>query len=329
LKIASTEFDRKINAYCIGTTDPGKHEGESLRAEKIAASYNNVAYFKDDLTESAINDLPEIVWRTEGVCYDRGLFLRNKLGKLVSSRTNYVIGGDLANQIRNPFFYDKTISFLFLVMKLYRLLRSHRRKKNHRLSFWNSHWKREAYAWLLNPREFGLYMNLKQTGLLLNTYSVQLKYLYIDREYIHFIRQLMKSSFRNQLIIKRKPAVDLLHTEIVTSYLPPDVKKQTELPKIPGINESFYFEDILFREKVAAFLSKPNFLSSLVDKNLLKKVIDPFVKSNERAYSNLVARLLYLDLWFSIFLSGDYDDTFDKTNFKHSLDHFLTPFSHS
>jgi asparagine synthetase B (glutamine-hydrolysing) len=323
VKIACTEFDKKINTYCIGTTDQGKHVGESSRAQRIAIHYD-VDYLKDDLTESAIQDLPDIVWRTEGLCYDRGLFLRNKLGKLVSSRTNYVIGGDLANQIRNPFFYEKTKSLIFLVMKVYRSIRHHRRKKKHLLSFWNSYWKKQAFAWLLNPRQFGLFMNIKQTGLLMSTYNVQMKYLYVDMDYIHLINQLKKKFFRNQLIIKRKPALDRLHVEIVKSYLPPEVKKQTEMSKVPGINESFYFENISFRKKVAFFLSESDFLGSLIDKNLLNKVLNSFVESNSNAYSNLVTRLLYLELWCSIFLSGGHDDTFNRAEFAHSLNHFIS-----
>jgi hypothetical protein len=298
LYLAYKELDKPISTYCIGTTGQGEHLGESGRACEIPGVYQDVEFHKEDLDESGINDLPDIVWRLEGACYERGVFIRNRLGKLVSQHANYLVGGDLANQVLNRYFTRQ------------RIIKLRRRGAPW---YWNSLWKTAVFnQWNIYPRQLGLFMNIKQNGLLLSTYSVQLKYLYLDRAFVD-----LASSLHQRL---RKPR--LLHQEIIGKYLPEPVLKQVLKPRIEGLDETFYFQSDAFRQDVASFLLRSDFLMPLVEKKL-RRLAKGFIAHNDLDKARMVTRLLYLDLWHRIFLTGDFDNTFSSNEYEYPLEHFL------
>jgi hypothetical protein len=298
LYLAHKKLGKPISAYCIGTTSQGEHLGESGRAREIAATYQDVTFHSKDLDESAVRDLPNIVWRLEGTCYERGVFIRNRLGKLVSQHANYLVGGDLTNQVLNRYFNRR------------RIIKLRRRGSPW---YWNPYWKTTVFdQWNIYPRQLGLFMNIKQNGLLLSTYSVQLKYLYLDRAFVD-----LASSLQQRL---RKPR--LLHQEITAKYLPEPALKQVLKPRIEGLDETFYFQSDAFRRDVASFLLRSDFLMPLVEKKL-KRLEKAFIAHNDLDKARMVTRLLYLDLWHRIFITGDFDSMFSRNGFDYPLDHFL------
>lgn len=298
LYIAHRKLGRQISTYSIGTTGQGDHLGESGRACEIPAAYQDVEFHKKDLDESAINDLPDIVWRLEGACYERGVFIRNSLGKLVSQLGNHLVGGDLANQVLNRYFHRT------------RIIKLRRRGAPW---YWNPFWKNAVYEqWDIYPRQLGLYLNIKQNGLLLSTYSVQLKYMYLDRKYVELASALQK----------RLENVQSLHHAIASKYLPQSVLNQVVKPRIEGLDETFYFQSKTFRENVTSFLLRSDFLMPLAEKRL-RRLAKDFIFHNNRGNARMVTRLLYLDLWHRLFLSGDFDDAFGSNRCEHLLSDFL------
>jgi asparagine synthetase B (glutamine-hydrolysing) len=298
LYLAHKELGKPINVYCIGTTGQGAHLGESGRAREIAATYQDVKFHSKDLDESAICDLPNIVWRLEGICYERGIFIRNSQAKQVSQHANYLVGGDLANQVLNRYFSRS------------RIIKFRRRGAPW---YWNPYWKTAVFdQWNIYPRQLGLFMNMKQNGLLLSTYSVQLKYLYLDRAFVDLALSLHQKL--------RKP--HLLHQEIISKYLPQPVLEQVLKPRIEGLDETFYFQSDAFRKNITSFLLKSDFLMPLVEKKL-KRLAKEFIAHNDLDKARMVTRLLYLDLWHRIFMTGDFDNTFSSNEYEYPLDHFL------
>jgi len=298
LYLAHRELGKTISTYCIGTTGQGEYLGESGRAREIAATYQDVEFHSRDLDESAIHDLPNIVWRLEGTCYERGVFIRNSQAKQVSQHTNFLVGGDLANQVLNRYFNRR------------RIIKLRRRGAPW---YWNPYWKTAVYdQWNIHPRQLGLFMNMKQNGLLLSTYSVQLKYLYLDRAFVD-----LASSLHRKI---RNPR--LLHQEIICKYLPQPVLEQVLKPRIEGLDETFYFQSGAFRQDVASFLLRSDLLMPLVAKKL-KRLAKGFIAHNDLCMARTVTRLLYLDLWYRLFITGDYDNMFTRNEYDYSLGHFL------
>jgi len=300
LHVATREYAKPINTYCIGTTDTGRHAGETDRAARIAAAYEKVSFHRDDLAESALFGLPNIVWRLEGACYERGIFLRDRLAAMVSAHANWVIGGDLANQVLNPRFH--------------RRWRFPRKKVGYPV-FWNAHWRKDVFfnLWRDRPRALGLYMNIKQNGLLLSSYSVHLKYMYLLPEFVALVRAARR----------RWPDMDATHKHVVNRHLSPPVRAQVNLPRVHGIDETFYFRQRPLRERVAASLLRSEFLLDAAGRTLLGKLLDVFVEQNDPWFTRITTRILYLDVWHRLFVEGPPDNVRNGPGLDRSLEEFL------
>jgi len=144
-------------------------------------------------------------------------------------------------------------------------------------------------------------MNIKQNGSLMSSHSVLLKYPYLDLEYVGLVGSIMR---------RHGAAALELHRRIVASSVSPPVREVLGRPKKGPIREALYYQDASFRRRVASHLSRSTFLPSIVDRGLLERHLDLFVRSNVDELASVVNRLLFIDLWHGLFLTGDFDDRF-------------------
>ena len=133
--------------------------------EKNVRSYNNISLFTAYTDSKTLSNLPDIVWRLEGVTYECGIFLQYELFRLLHDcNQSFMICGEGADQVMNVWCLDE-----------------------HRI-FPNS--KNNLYKVSDFPYLFISNLVLKKSGILANSFGIETRYPYLDNEFIFIAKAL-------------------------------------------------------------------------------------------------------------------------------------------
>jgi len=300
LYLARGLHDGPIDAYCVGTASPDIQVGESERARTIAATYEGVRFHEVLLPQDGIRDLPDIAWRIEGVCWERGLLLRNRLSRFVADRGRHVVGGDVSNQVLNPWFHPPSRRTPRRFVQ--RLRDEARARLTHGARFWNRHWRRAPRMWDFHPRQLGLFMNIKQNGQLMASRSVQLKYPFLDRGFVALAAALARDHAGSPIDRYRS---------IVETIVPPAVAEVLRRPRRDTVREIYFFHDPTIRRAAVARIRASELIAEMVDRRPLATLVHRFLGTDNDRLASVVCRLLFVDLWHELFVSGDHDAAFE------------------
>ncbi len=295
--------DKKIRLYTVGGREGRDERGN---ASLVAKNYKNVEYFGYLLDKDSFKDLPEIIWRQEDLIHLPSNFVKLSLGKLIRSKGNkIVISGDCCDEVlqikkRIPIGI-KIVEFLRSLSFIRNVYCFIKREEVHFSCFklgLSDTVKRKVY-------EYGPYRILKHAGIILNSFSIELRLPYLDDEFI-------KCAFSLQRLNRNKK---LFHNKIVVEHLPDSVVEWIQ--HLGGcIDENFMFDS--YKDVLT-----DRFANSEIARNFIGSDLIDVIAKDRNQYMALILKTLYLDLFTSIFISGRYDSTFLDKDFSIELDEFL------
>lgn len=92
----------KIHTFIIGGI---RGTNEIPAAERNLKQFDGVVHHSKTIDESAINYYPDIIWRLDGLLYERGIFLQYALAHLaMENNADYMICGEYADQILHQYY---------------------------------------------------------------------------------------------------------------------------------------------------------------------------------------------------------------------------------
>ena len=164
LHVFSHKVNVPINAFSVGGRS-GRNELPLV--EKIVSNYDNVYLHKAYTDSNFLQYLPDIAWRLEGAVYEIGIFLQYALSLLLNKeKKTSLICGECADQVMNKWYLDNVrlegrgISALHSINGLYNLTN-------------------KQYPYL-----YGNNLVLKKNGILANSFDIDVRYPYLDDDFI-------------------------------------------------------------------------------------------------------------------------------------------------
>lgn len=312
--VLSKQTELPVNAFSIGGKF-GKNE--------LPVVEQNVKQFPRTTLISALTDsttlqnYPDIVWRLEGNVYEVGLFLQYELHSLVNKNGKHtLICGECADQVMNQYYFTEE-----------------RNKTDEQESD-------KYYEFSEYPYVFGSYLILKKNGILANSFDIDTKYPYLDDEFIALNKPLAENNGKEKRV----------HIENCNACLPKEIIDN--ISKIGGATECHslfdneqeiknffkFVEKSQFFKKHKALIKKhsysekikPDFITGIKTKvrnlayKLMKKTQDAEGKYfNEEMKLREYLNYAYLILFERLFISGEYDEEFEKHGNMHKLNDFI------
>ncbi len=303
------ETEEPLTAFSVG----GKKVNEIGAASNILKEYDDVSHVTSTLEPSIIEKLPDIIWRLEGYEFQSGIFLQYELGRLVSEAGfKSLIVGEGADQFLNWTFYSD-LSWAFQRTALFHFFKVGVITKGCDRGIMDLFRASGVYSHIRSSASREIECNgmldyiLKKSGILLNSYGVQAMYPFLSRRFRRLgmlrgpLTAWSKSDYKEQVKKRLGPKISSL------------------LQKIGGTTDVEY----LVRPQL------PAIVEVLKKSRLISKLITPahldLICQRTDLYWHLLMQLLSLDIFDTLFLSGDYDELFDEPSLSMPLTHHLKP----
>lgn len=293
----------KIIAATIG----GKHVNEIYGASICARQYANVTHKSVIIDSEKLESLPDIVWRTDGYLFERGLFLSSEFASLLShDNIRYAFLGDGGDQQLQPyknFILEKikreciqNIKGSLLGKIIYTCI-----KKEKNISKYKQNSLSKSFPAAFSRVKFDVIIDyiLKKNGILLNSYDIQPLYPFMNKETRNLSYSLGKAA-KNKGFYKRE--VIKIVGDIVGSTI----------SKIGGSTDIEYLLD-----------GKQDIVAHCLDKQIIRKILSDRkrkdVLQNPQFYCETILQLICIYLFNELFVSGKYDSQFQQSGFPAPL----------
>lgn len=304
---------KKIVAFTIG----GKKVNEISAASQCAAAYEKVRHVTAVVGDDRLQDMPDIVWRTEGHVFEGGLFLMNEFGKALRREAiSVVFLGDGADQQLNPFRLTKGVlrlaieqakySFKQKIVPLRKIWRLLKRKK-----IYVSKYPRAIHE-LKKPRQAFVYDTkkdyiLKKSGVSFNSYDIQPLYPFLGKKTLNLAKSLSPKECKRKKFYKQE----------VKKILGPTISQH--LKKIGGTIDIEYlcqdrkpiFDELLHKDLIRTILPE-------LDDKQIRQMLEEIPY-----YTESLVHLLYIYLFNELFVSGRYDQLLDDAGIDVKLESFF------
>lgn len=302
LHFLSELSNSSLSAYTIG----GKEKNEIPDAQEIATNYDNVVHRASIISEEIIENLPYIVWITEGYTGQKGIFLQYTLAKrMTDDHTKIAFLGDGADQILDQYRFSKLIQLknringlinndlknklknilnMFLSGKRKFVIRegdvAYTKEELELISRKNKTKSKDDFDETLN------YILLKN-GLFSNYFGIQCVYPFLDQNIKGISRSLWKLNKR-KAYYKRQ----------VIKVVKPLIGKK--LVKIGGDTDIEY----LFNNKTESLrkMLKAEILNRILSKEIIKKIAE-----KPENYPVIMLRLVIVYIFYQLFIISNAD----------------------
>ena len=301
------ETEHPLTAFSVG----GKKVNEIGAASDILREYDKVRHISSTIDQSIIERLPDMVWRLEGYEFQSGIFLQYELGRLVSEAgLKALVVGEGADQFLNWAFYSD-LSWAFQRTALFHFFKVAVITKGCNRGIFDLFRASRVYSHIRGSASREIECSgmldyiLKKSGILLNSYGVQAMYPFLSRRF-------------RRLGVLRGP---------MTAWNKGDYKEQVEkrlgpkisslLQKIGGTTDV----EFLVRPLLPAIIEVLR-RSRLINRLMRKEHLELICQRTD-LYWHLLMQLLSLDIFDALFLTGDYDDFFERPSLSMPLTHHL------
>lgn len=288
---------QNIHAFSLG----GKQGINELPTVKENIKhFDNITLTTKVVDNASLNRFPDIVWRMEGLIYERGVFLHHELAELLSnSGVETIIGGDGMDQV--------------LLEKYYEENRETTNDSNTRMDF-----QRTPYSMFSS-------LYIKKNGVLANSYGVTQRFPYVDDRFIDIAHATTSANGLNKLyhkeICKKSFIQDIYNsaskvggaTEAQAFF--DDYRQIRKFYKMVENTDAYmkYYEIINKNKKDKCFQFMWRMLRSvLVSIRYRQNRFKTFLIRNKENKLQDYLKYLYLDLFIILFISGKYDLYFSE-----------------
>jgi len=298
--------DQQIKAFTIGG-----REGRDERKNVILASkvYQNIKHIQQVVDEKTFKNIPEIVWRQEDLVHLPSNFVKLQLANLAEQEgCKTLICGDCCDEILGVGWTDKVPikikvrdfarSFSF-VRKIYCFI------KKGQVHFSQFDCAYNTFKPKTRGFELGYFRILKHAGIMMNSFSIEPRFPYLDKEFVDCASKLQSLNKKS----KR------WHHKFIRNILP--AAAIGAIQHLGGsIDESFMFK--AYMNAICHKFKESDIAKKYIGSNLVEEI-----HSEPMRYMDLILETLYLDIFQDIFISGDYDRTFKESKFDTELEQFL------
>jgi len=288
----------KVHAMTIG----GRNVDEIPLARKTARLMPGLHHGIARVKSSDAQNLPDMVWRTEGYVFERGLFLQYRLGELARQRGVQVLfASEGADQIIEPMWYQKLKN---LLKKTYLMDRYNRRCRGETVS--PSKRRRLVRRFRSQyPVQFDTFLDciLKKSGMILNSFDVLVLYPYMNRKTLALARMSGLSNVEKRAF--KKDVRRMLGWE-----------GTRHMVKIGGCTDIGY----LIESERATLL---RVLETCLVRELFTDGDRDIIRRDPLAYGELIMQLVYLHLFSELFISGNHDHRFTEPGITLTLDELM------
>ncbi len=293
------------------TVNGGEGFNEVPRVKSILKNYDGVELHTADMSEEAIDNLPDIVWRYESYLFEGGIFLRYRICNLLrNTGKKTALFGAGANEIitqeRNSVFFrkiDNTRSALINYLKrglpgriYYSLLTGRKTPYDLLTRQFMGSARRVKYNSTFD-------LLLKMHDILLNSFGLQGIYPFVNRQTISAALAL-----RNRNLHKE------LHNRKVREMLGREKADKIEMSDIVS-------------DTAGLFRFKKNVLMRVLDSNTALELLTPAqistLKEDPVTYHIFMLQLVYIHLFTRLITSGDFDDYFNAPGLDIKLEDSL------
>jgi asparagine synthase (glutamine-hydrolysing) len=306
---------QKIKLYSV---DGGNEFSEIEEVKEILTNSQNTELAVHEIDIKTLNRLPDIVWRYEGFVFEMGIFLRYDLASfLLKGNTKHIFVGSGADpvldstmgpggnnayqQIGNPFYK----SFLYGLKK--------RIKGGVIGDFWFKYFKTESAEDHLRRKKFNpnfkvrfnteIEYNLKMHEILFNSFQLSGLYPFLNKNTVAAANSIRKLNVKKAFY---KEQMKVIFGDRVTSA----IKKTGKVLD----TDRLYFEN---REPLIKLLDKPIF-EKIIGASGINKI-----KQNPENYKSIITQLAYLFIFDKLFISAEYDNSFDSEKLDITLDELI------
>jgi asparagine synthase (glutamine-hydrolysing) len=172
LHVTSRKAVVPINIFSIGGKS-GVNELPSV--EKIVANYDNINLSTAYSDSTTLRCLPDIVWRLEGAIYQRGVFLQYELARLLRKENKaFLICGECADEVMNERYLDSELNTPSSEKSIFDLTPNK------------------------DPYQYGNNMVMKKTGIMANSFDIEVRYPYLDDDFISVANALRHRNGTNK-----------------------------------------------------------------------------------------------------------------------------------
>jgi len=237
-----------------------------------------------------LNKLPEIIWRNEGYVSERGLFLSYEVANaLCDMNFKTVFLSDCADQILNKYI---NCNISVDTIKALSIEPNYAKKRYFELFYDNT----------VNIQyDVDTDYILKKSGILLNTFSVQPIYPFLNRRTKLYSELLSSINFKKQFYKQEVEKLIPLNSKLFT--------------KMGGTTDIEYL-----------FLQHPYLIELLLKQDviveLLTDVQTQYIRKYSYKYIKILLNLLVIHLFNELFITKKYENNFERMN----LDVCITDF---
>ncbi len=285
--LSKNENLKEILAITIG----GKLRNEIPMSQKCASSYKNISHLTKIVSDDQLNKLPEIILRNEGYVSERGLFLAYEIASLASEiNSKTIFLSDCADQILNKYIScnisDNTLKTLEL----------------------DSDSAKKIYFDLFYDDSINIQYDvdndyiLKKSGILLNSFSIQPIYPFLNRKTKLYSELISSINFKKQY-----------YKNEVERTIP---KNRAYLYKMGGTTDIEYL-----------FSRHPNLVDLLLKQDIIVELLTEkqvsYIRKYSTAYVKVLLNLLVIHLFNELFITGKYDYYFDSMKLETNIINFF------
>ncbi|MDZ7859285.1 MAG: asparagine synthase-related protein [Candidatus Krumholzibacteriota bacterium] len=299
--------DAQINAI---TVNGGDEHNEVPVVENILKNYKDINLLTKDFNREVISSIPDLVWRYEGYLFEGGMFLRYYICNLLREHgIKTAVFGAGSNEIlsreKQCLFHSKIDNLTTLTKNLikrtfigslyYKTLGS--KLPDHIL-------RREFMSGSLRVKyNISFDYILKMHDILLNSFNIQGLHPFISKEIIS-AALLLRSENKEKRLFKEK----------ARHVIGEEIGKQLEQSDIVSDTEYIFksSEDILLK-----VLHKETTRRLLTSKQI------KLLKNNSLTFHTFIIQLVYLHLFNTLFISGEYDTNFKNDGIDFKLDELI------
>jgi asparagine synthase (glutamine-hydrolysing) len=289
-----------LDAYTIG----GDRINEAPAAARVLEQYSQVRHHVRMMEPGLLQFFPDIVWRLEGYVCHTGVFLQYELARLLRERNcGHVMLGECADQVldavrdRIPLFRRLKnylqASALGMAWNAVRGIESSEYACLARLSRQAGPSRRVA------EYDVALDYILKKSGLLLNSFEIHPLYPFLSTKTGDLGRSLGESNRKKKAYIAQLEAV---------------------LPDAawPHIGHASSGTDITFlcqgnAERILASVAEREVVA------MLPRRVRRIISRAPGLYGAFVLKVLFVQLFHELFLTGSHDDQFAESHCPHTL----------
>jgi asparagine synthetase B (glutamine-hydrolysing) len=301
LCLLSNSTTNNINAFTIS----GKLIDEAPDVRQILSHYSDVKHHTTTISKNILYSFPDIIWKLEGYVFHSGIFLQYELAKLIcNEKINYIFLGECADQVldhcrNSPTIFRRAKYLLqasFIGSLLYNLFKVEQPEIVSQVQL-SKHFKRSKLG---KEYDIALDFILKKNGIMLNSFGIQGVYPFINSETASMGKALKTLNRKKQFYIQK--VRELLGNDLIR-----------HIGKARGGTDTIF----LFNSEIQKFalsVCKSSFIRSLLPQAVIQEIL------HKPCYYNVfILKLLYLDLFNKIFISGKFDSQFSNPHLNNSL----------